>query len=63
MLDALRFYTSFPHWHSYNAKDRTTRNAINSLRSAGYLETNEFNQARATLKGKLALNRYNKQRA
>ena len=48
ILRTLAFYSACEGWHSYNVKCRCTVRAVRSLEKRGYLETNEFNQARKT---------------
>jgi hypothetical protein len=47
ILNTAIFYScvGLNNWHSFK-NDRATKNAIKSLIKHGYLETNEFNQAR-----------------
>lgn len=44
----LAFYAKYPDWHTYNHKCQATNRAIKSLVKMGYLEVNEFKQARFT---------------
>jgi hypothetical protein len=48
ILSTLVFYVKYPTWGTYDKRDRATVRAVNSLVRMGYLETNEFNQARWT---------------
>lgn len=48
ILNTLAFYAHYAGWHSYDKTDRATVSAINSLVKRGYLEVNEFGQARFT---------------
>lgn len=49
ILNTLVFYVQYSNgWHSYDKTDRATVSAIKSLVKRGYLEVNEFNQARFT---------------
>ena len=48
ILNTLAFYAKYEGWHSYDKNDRATVSAIKSLVKRGYLEVNEFNQARFT---------------
>ena len=46
MLNALAFYATYPGWHSFDTKDRATVLAVRSLERQGFLEVNNYNQAR-----------------
>jgi hypothetical protein len=48
ILNTLAFYAKYEGWHSYDARDRATVSAIKSLVGKGYLEINQYNQARFT---------------
>lgn len=48
ILRTLAFYVSNDGWHTYNVKCRSTVRAIKYLEARGYIEINEFNQARKT---------------
>ena len=48
ILNTLAFFAKYSDgWHSYSG-DRATVSAVKSLVKRGYLEVNEFNQARFT---------------
>jgi hypothetical protein len=49
ILNTLAFFAKYSDgWHSYDKTDRATVSAINSLVNRGYLEVNDFGQARFT---------------
>lgn len=48
ILPTLAFFVSYPEWHSYKRACRATKNAVKSLEKRGFLEVNEFGQARYT---------------
>ena len=48
ILATLAFYAKYPGWYSYDYRHRGTVNAIKSLVKRGYLEVNEFHQAKYT---------------
>jgi hypothetical protein len=50
ILATLTFYVNNSGWHTYDKRSKSTTNAIKSLVRLGYLETNEFNQAKWTNK-------------
>jgi len=45
VINALKFFSQYPGWHSF-AKDSRTTKTINYLVQRGLLETNQFSQAR-----------------
>lgn len=48
ILATLAFYAKYDGWHSFSKTCRATKRAIESLRQRGFLEVNEFSQARFT---------------
>jgi len=49
MLSTLAFYAKYNNsWQSFSKYDRATKRAIWSLQKRGFLEVNQFSQARFT---------------
>jgi hypothetical protein len=48
ILSTLAFYAKHESWQSFNRRSRATCAAVQSLARRGYLEVNEFHQARFT---------------
>ena len=48
ILNTLAFYAEFQGWYSFNKRHSPTVKAVKALERRGYLEVNQFSQARHT---------------
>lgn len=48
ILATLAFYSKYPGWHSFSKYCPTTKRAVKNLEKKGFLEVNNFHQARFT---------------